>query len=268
MPTLKQRLDLLLTRHPGLYAELLRARPASLDKRVFLRLIRPGDVIFDVGANVGFYTLLFSRLAGGTGEVHAFEPVPATFQRLAAAAATLDRSSNIRLRQAAVTSRPCAVTLFQPGEDHGQASLARHSAGSWASGTAVTAHDAEGLTLDGYVREQDLRALSFIKCDVEGAELPALQGAAETLARFRPVLHLEVAAAWQKAFGYAPVDLVRFLEGFGYRLWYLLRERARRLEDPVAELTVDGLRESANLLCLVPEVHGERRRALERRGGP
>src|SRR5690349_21100394 len=268
MRTLKQRLDFLLTRAPGLYAELLRLRPASLDKRVFLRLLRPGDIVFDVGANLGYYTVLFSHLVGRHGAVHAFEPVPATFQRLEAAVGSLGRFGNVHLRRAAVTDRPGPVTLYMPGDDHGQASLTHHSAGSWTSGAAVTTHDAEGLTLDDYVRERQLPALSFLKCDVEGAELPALRGAAGTLARFRPILHLEVAAAWQADFGASPADLVRFLEPFGYRVWYLLRDEAQRLDDPAAGMAADGLEESANLLCLAPEAHGERWHSLVRRGGP
>ena len=50
-----------------------------LEKRVYLALVREGDVVFDIGANLGHFTLLFSDLVGRRGEVHAFEPVPPTF---------------------------------------------------------------------------------------------------------------------------------------------------------------------------------------------
>lgn len=257
---MKQRLDFLLTRQPILYAAALRLRPASLDKRVFLRLVRPGDSVFDVGANLGHYTVLFSHLAGRNGEVHAFEPIPSTFDRLSANVAARARFGNVRLNRAAVSDRPGPVTLWLPGDDHGQASLARHRAGSWTPATEVREFSCEAVRLDDYVRERGTGQVAFVKCDVEGAELPALRGAAETLKRHRPLLHLEVSAAWTGDFGYDPADLIRFLLDLGYRSFHLLREDVRRLDDPLTEL--GGLQESVNLLCAVPEVHGERIRFL------
>jgi predicted methyltransferase len=74
-----------LARRPRLYSELLRTLGrGSLEKRTFLRAIRSGDVVIDVGANEGYFTLLFSDIVGATGEVHAFEPAEPTFNVLPA----------------------------------------------------------------------------------------------------------------------------------------------------------------------------------------
>ena len=75
--------QVLLARHPRLYSRVIAsARPGSVEKKVFLQVIREGDVVVDVGANDGYFTLLFSDIVGANGAVHAFEPVTPTFDRL------------------------------------------------------------------------------------------------------------------------------------------------------------------------------------------
>jgi FkbM family methyltransferase len=249
--TLRSRLDFLLTRWPALYAAALRRRPArDADKIAFLRLVRRGDVVFDVGANLGYYTVLFSHLAGPRGEVHAFEPVPATFERLAASLARECRSGNVQANRTAVGDSTGTAVLFLPGDDHGQASLARHAGdGSWSAGPAVTEHASPLTTLDAYARERGVRRIDFLKCDVEGAELAVLLGAAGLLERHRPVLHLEVCPAWTRDFGYAPGELAEFVRGLGYSELRLLRGGG---PEPVRAGDLDRLEASANLLCLPP----------------
>ena len=81
--TFRRRLQHSLARRQDWYLRMLRwTGRGSLEKRLYLSLIREGDVVFDLGANLGYFTLLFSDLVGRGGEVHAFEPVPPTFARL------------------------------------------------------------------------------------------------------------------------------------------------------------------------------------------
>lgn len=256
-------LDSLLTRTPGLYARLIRLRSApNIEKIVFLSLVRQGDVVLDIGANFGYYTLLFSHLAGAAGRVHAFEPVPPSFAKLAAHLARGRRFDNVALNECALAEEEGTVTLFVPGTDLGQASIARHSFGSWESATDVVPHASRALTMDGYLASRGLASLSFVKCDVEGAELLVLRGARETLRRFAPILFLEVCPAWTASFGYEPPEIVRFLAGFGYRQFHLVREGLSPLQDPERDLA--GLQGSANLLCTVPERQASRLARLRR----
>jgi FkbM family methyltransferase len=255
-------LDFALAQTPGVYSRLLgRRRRVNREKLAFLAIVRRGDVVFDVGANVGYYTLLFSHLVGSRGQVHAFEPVPPTFELLAANVERERRFDNVVLNDCALAAADGSLPLFVPGSDYGQASIARHGAGSWAAPREVLTYTCRATTVDGYLGTQrGERPPSFVKCDVEGAELRVLEGAVATLRKRPPLLHLEVNADWTRSLGYEPLDLVRFLAGFGYSRFLLVDDHIRALDDPGRELAL--LRGSANLICAVPEAHGERLRRL------
>jgi FkbM family methyltransferase len=265
MRPLRSHAESLLTGWPALYDALLRRRPGhDLDKRVFLRLVRPGDVVFDVGANLGYYTRLFSRLAGRRGAVHAFEPAPPTFAALSRGLAR-EGCRNVTVNGVAVGAAAGTASLYLPGDDHGQASLARQAEGSWAAAAPVTEFAVPVTTLDAYAAARDVRAVHFVKCDVEGAELGVLQGGAALLARDHPLLHLEVSYQWARSFGHGPEAVVGLLAALGYSAFYRLQGEARLLGDPAAELADLRQGGSANLLCAVPARHAERLRTVVRR---
>lgn len=241
----------LLARFPRLQLRLLRALGrGSMEKRVFLALLRRGDVICDIGANRGHFTRLFSDLAGPAGAVHAFEPVPATFAMLRAAVA--DRA-NVTLHACALGDSEGAVTLHVPGEDDGQASLRTHTAGSWQPGVMVRDCECRMTTLD--VLAVELPRLDFIKCDVEGAERLVIAGATRTLERLSPLLFLEVNPEWTRGFGYTPDDLVATLRASGYDSFHVAA-------DHLAPLDRGWPGGSVNLLAANSARHGARLRSL------
>jgi FkbM family methyltransferase len=251
-----------LAQAPGLYSWALRRRTAvNLEKLTFLALVRRGDVVLDIGANLGYYTLLFSHLVGRRGRVHAFEPVPTTFSLLAAAVARERRFANVALNACALSAANGELRLYVPGKDHGQAAIVRHRAGAWRDAPEVETHLCRAATLDGYLQARGEAPPAFVKCDTEGAELLVLEGAVETLRRRPPLLHLEINADWMRDLGYGPPDLVRFLAPFGYSRFLLVDDlAARRLAEPAAELA--DFAGSANLICAVPELHAARLRRL------
>jgi FkbM family methyltransferase len=260
---MRRLLDFALAQAPGLYARLLkRRRQVNVEKLVFLSVVERGDVVFDVGANAGYYTLLFSHLVGRRGRVHAFEPIPATFAGLTASLACEGRFDNVALNDCALGDREGVLPFFVPDADYGQASLARHGEGSWSRPREVRSYDCRMRTLDGYAHESGALP-GFVKCDVEGAELLVLQGGAETIARCRPLLHLEVNPDWTRSLGYAPPEIVRFLAGLGYSRFLLVGQEVRPLVDPERDLA--DLSVSANLLCAVPGLHDARLTRLEAR---
>jgi FkbM family methyltransferase len=262
---MRDRVDAALARVPRLYAWLLsRRRRVNLEKLCFLALVRRGDVVFEAGANQGYYTALFSRLVGRRGSVHAFEPVPATCRALAATLERRGRRDNVVLNESALAETAGALTIYQPATDPAHASLARHRDGAWAVEQEIHTLLCAVETIDGYLlargRGRDDRGWAppdFLKSDAEGAELRILEGAAATLRRRPPLLHLEVNPNWSRDMGWEPADLPRFLAPFGYRDFVLVDDLAvRPLRAAAAELTRFG--GVANLICAVPGLHDSR----------
>lgn len=177
-------------------------------------VIQPGWTCFDVGACFGWYTVLFSQLAGSTGQVHTFEPVPANYE---CTQENLDLNSceNVTLNNVALGEKPGTFSLFLP---RGQVSASLRAHNDRGKSDVLTA---EVTTLDAYVENKGIDRVDFIKADIEGAELPMLRGAEETLRKFHPMLMLEVQASSTKLFGYEPPELFNFLGDIGYKPFYV-----------------------------------------------
>ncbi len=143
----------------------------------FKHLIRPGDVVYDVGANAGFFTLLAAKLVGPTGLVVAFEPVPRNLQFL---------EQHLRLNDVRnVTVVPAAVSAAS-----GSARFATSK--NAAMGALADAGDLEVpiVVLDELISAGTLPPPAFVKIDVEGAESQVFAGAAQLLRDHHPAILL------------------------------------------------------------------------------
>jgi FkbM family methyltransferase len=131
---------------------------------LFCERVKPGDIVFDVGANVGFFTLLASKLVGPNGHVYAFEPLPRNLHYL---------ERHLRLNGITnVTIQPLAIAAATGS--------ARFRSGQHASmGQLTDAGDLEVATasLDDLIANGTVPRPAFIKMDIEGAESDALRGA-------------------------------------------------------------------------------------------
>ncbi len=162
------------------------------------QLVQPGWVAYDVGAHVGYISLLLARAVGPAGQVFAFEPLPANQARLRANLALNPDLRNLTLVPAAAAERT------------GTTRFLLHASGEMgkAAGSAGRQADYEGelevpaLALDDFVFAQGHPAPNLIKLDIEGGEVLALPGLARLLAEARPLVCLELhgpesaAAAW------------------------------------------------------------------------
>ncbi len=137
---------------------------------VMARAVRPGDFVVDVGANIGFFTLLLARLVGETGQVVAFEPAPQNIQKLKDNIA-LNRFSQVRQVSQPLWSSQAPVALWL-AQDGGLASLARSP---WAMGQIAL----QATTLAAAFPQPPYPRL--IKLDAEGAEYNILMGAGDML---------------------------------------------------------------------------------------
>jgi FkbM family methyltransferase len=155
---------------------------------LFRALLRPGNVCIDVGANIGYFTLLASRLVGPDGRVHAFEPEPAAVAALEANVG-LNHMTNVAVHAvAAGESEREAVIGAPPPGNAASASLA--AAGEPGSPIRVR-------RVDAVVPAQDLRRARLVKIDVEGAEADVLHGLEPAFeAGARPAVIVELHPAW------------------------------------------------------------------------
>jgi FkbM family methyltransferase len=148
------------------------------------RLLHPGDAFYDVGANVGFMTLVGARLVGPAGRVVAFEPNP----RLAAAAranAALNCLAQVEVHELALADHEGTARFVVPEESSG-AHLADVQEGGGES------FDVDVTTLDAFLARAAEPPPAVVKLDIEGAEVRALDGMRATLAAHGPALVVEL----------------------------------------------------------------------------
>ena len=139
-------------------------------------LVSPGDVFLDVGANIGQYSLIASRLVGPEGTVHAFEPAPAT-GRMLLKNVRLNGLSNVVVNRMAVSDRAGDAELLVNRES-GLTSLGRTGRGE-----VVGVERVPCITLDAYIEQHSIGRVGFLKVDVEGYEGHVLRGAQDLLER-------------------------------------------------------------------------------------
>jgi FkbM family methyltransferase len=154
-----------------------------------------GSVFVDVGANIGYYTLVASKLIGSSGRVYAIEPIPQTITILKANV-KINECFNVIVHEKAAWSSRDKLTLKIPGKWYGLVSAFRNGVNIIVDAT----------TLDELLQAED--QIDCIKIDVEGAELRVLQGAKKVLKRTRYII-LELSRDIK--------EILRELQGSGFK---------------------------------------------------
>jgi len=149
--------------------------------------LRPGMCVYDIGANVGFITVIAARLVGDSGSVCAFEPVPMLADK-AMHNADLNRLSRVSVHRVALSDQD-GEAVFQTSQNLTMGKLANEESPEPDTGNALVVVKRR---LDTVVAAERLRDPDFVKIDVEGAEADVLDGATEVLRRARPALLVEL----------------------------------------------------------------------------
>lgn len=184
-----------------------------LESRIVSKIVRPGDTVFDLGANVGFFTAELDALVQPYGEVHAFEPGDGTFAKLQKTKKLLNLDRSVLHRQAL-------------GDAVGQADFwsstigndaAQKSTKTPAFSDELRHHRVPLTTLDAVVAELDetrAKKIAFVKCDIEGAEPAMLKGAKRLLnSENPPVWLMEHNREALMEHGMSSADLLKNFEG-------------------------------------------------------
>jgi FkbM family methyltransferase len=178
--------------------------------------IRPDTWVVDVGANIGFFTIGFARFLSGSGRVIAVEPEAQNFSALQRRIGLAHVGDRVIARHAAAADQSGVLRLQLNPNHPGDHRLA-------PDGIPIAA-----VTLDGLIRECHASSVSLVKIDVQGAELKVLKGAAELLARDRPVLFVEIDDSALRGQGSSAIELLTWLGARDY-----LPHRLRRRGKPV-----------------------------------
>lgn len=180
--------------------------------RVVTDTVKPGMTVIDVGAHIGYYSLLFAKCVGPGGHVFAFEPLPSNFALLQQNI-LLNNLQNVQLINAAVFSHTKKIILSAPDDQPNPDN------GSMYKDPGLKQHEVDAITLDDFCDKFVLQP-DILKMDIEGAEYDALLGAKKTISRCRPQLLIEL-HHFDRNVGEDPVP--GLLMEWGYQIKWLER---------------------------------------------
>jgi FkbM family methyltransferase len=180
------------------------------------RHLSAGGVFYDIGANVGFFSLLAGKRVGPEGFVCSFEPLPENVRAIRRNA-LLNGMTNVSVFEVAVDAESGTGELF----------LTEWDGGSFLSSTGVAPQEplqrrtVRVVALDDFIEAEGLRPPTLVKIDVEGVEMGVLRGMLRTLETFKPVLVYEVDDGDKAAFERRWRALDHFAAGIGYEVTHL-----------------------------------------------
>lgn len=218
---------------------------------VFGRLCLPGDLVLDLGANIGWYSVLAATFAGPTGAVLSFEPDPVNARLLELNAAVSDRHGVIKIFRCAVGDKPGEELLHRSPTNLGDHRM-------FTDGSERESGQVDVTTLDAFFKGVDTSLPSILKSDTQGSEARILRGAKGLFDRgWRPAMILEFWPFGLTGSGDDPMALWQDLHSLGYRTFEVSEGNPRlvpldvdrlrqRLESDIAPATGRFI----NLLCI------------------
>ena len=189
------------------------------------KYLRKGDTFFDIGANIGLFSLFASRIIGDTGTVYAFEPTPLIYERLLGNI-KLNNLKNIKSINIGF-SNVRALVDFNVSNDGHDAWNSLAKLNQLQNGTSIKVNVE---TLDSFIEESNILNINFIKLDVEGWEKFVLEGGRKLLSKKNPPVFLvEFAEDHAFAAGYYCGELYDFMKSFGFE-WYSFDSKTNNLK--------------------------------------
>lgn len=217
------------------------------EAETIIKEVKKGDVVLDIGANIGFFTLLFAKIVGETGKVYAFEPDPENFELLKKNV-NLNGYKNVVMLNKAVSNKSEKVNLYISKKNKGDHRI-------YDSGDSREFIEVEAIRLDDYFKDY-YRKINFIKMDIQGAEEKAINGMRNILDSNEKVkIITEFWPYGLKNAGSIPLDYILKIMKHGFKI-YEMKEETKEIEpiEDVYELSSSRWYEndtkSTNLLCL------------------
>jgi FkbM family methyltransferase len=189
-------------------------------------ILHEGDTFLDLGANIGYFSMLASRIVGSAGRVYSFEPEPRNFKFLLLNK-QLNKYDQMTAMNMAVSNQPGRIKLFICPYDTGHHTI-HQSEGITSYATSaeydrsrISFVEIDAMPLDAFLASRQVARVDLIKMDVEGAELLALQGMKETMAKNDDVkMIVEYFPLLVEKMGCSPGELLKLIaEDFGFLLF-------------------------------------------------
>lgn len=178
--------------------------------RFFRKNLKPGDTVLDIGAHIGLFSVVTSRLVGETGKVYAFEPTPFTRGVLSEVVKLNGCDHNVEIRPEAVSDKKGTAHFFDTGTEVSNANSLVETDRSKEK------IEVPMISVDQFASEMGL-TVNCLKIDVEGAELDLLKGARKVLTEQRPVARLGLHPDFMAANGHSLEMIWDLLKYYRYR---------------------------------------------------
>ena len=230
---------------------LLSTRKNNYDKfevESLKQIIKKGDIVVDLGANIGYYTLILAQLVGKSGHVYSFEPDPSNFEILSKNVKE-NKHDNVTLVQKAISDKNGKVELYVSKRN-----LASHRI--FDAEDNRESIEVDVTTLDEYFKKFK-KPIKFIKMDVEGAESAAISGASKIIQDSKNlVIMMEYFPKWIKKFGDIPEEILRSLVEKKFKL-FNINQKNKKLDSILITNFVEEYNEQkknyTNVLCVKGE---------------
>ena len=196
----------------------------SESEEIMLKLLKNSSVIFDIGAHIGWYSILLAK-KNENSKVYSFEPIPYTFDFL---------------RRNIEENNLTNVKIFNYGlsNENQQVDFYFFPQGSVLASqkNLIDCRKSKKIKcnvkmLDSFATEEQLNSLDFLKCDVEGSELAVLQGGEKTIAKFSPIILIELFHRWCYKFHYHPNDVLFLLKNLGYECFFPVKDKLIKIDN-------------------------------------
>tara|TARA_B100001250_G_C19780270_1_gene781542 strand:+ start:1022 stop:1846 length:825 start_codon:yes stop_codon:yes gene_type:complete len=198
-------------------------------------ILQDGDIAIDVGANFGLYSYHLSNAVGNKGSVYSFEPIPYTF-RILKRVISIFKLKNVKLINKGCADKNGTIDFSIPLQKNGtiSAGLAfidmdkrdREIRLKKSTYSSYTTQKSEIIKIDDYLK--DLNKLSFIKVDVEGADLLVLKGAINNIKKFKPIIMIEIEDRYIDSYNISREDIKSFFDKLDYEIFCYEEDSLRK----------------------------------------
>lgn len=187
-----------------------------------LKMIDEDCVVFDVGSNLGWYTLNIFK-DSPKRKLYAFEPIEDTYNKLVENL-RINETENVFSFNIGFYNKNAELDFFYDITASGASSLV-----DLRQINTTKLVKCSFQKMDDFVESNHIDRLDFIKCDVEGAELFVYKGGINSIERYKPIIFSEMLRKWSAKFNYHPNDIIKLLKNIGYNCYIINKSKLKRI---------------------------------------